>query len=113
MREQTTSFQRHKSGEERTSSRELFYSPGQQSAMLKYASPSRLCGDCDHLKYCQYARNLSHNHAAYVNSQRIINGYTNKKNNSSPEAMVDQHIFADRLKLRHKTCPFHRELTLG
>lgn len=71
----------------------------------------KLCGDCDQLSYCQYARNLSHNHAANFNSHKIIN--TAIEDQPSKLNVPDQHIMAERLKLRYKTCPFHRELSLG
>lgn len=72
----------------------------------------RLCGDCDALKYCQLARNLSRNHGANFNSYRNTNGIIGDKQNHSHN-LPDQHILAERLKLRYKTCPFHRELSLG
>lgn len=72
----------------------------------------RLCGDCDALKYCQLARNLSHTHAASLNSHRIINGELGDRQNTR-QSWPDNHILAEKLKLRYKTCPFHRELSLG
>lgn len=112
MKEQT-SLQRHRITNER-SLREI-QNPGLKQ--MNYASRHgslRLCGDCDVLNYCQYARNLSHNHTAHIDNQRIINrtNAQDKQNNPIPN-VVDQHIMAERLKLRHKTCPFHRELSLG
>lgn len=79
---------------------------------------SGLCGDCDALNYCQLARNLSHNHGAHLNSHRIINGFLadTKQNVISQQSSLsvpDQHILAEKLKLRYQTCPFHRELSLG
>lgn len=76
-----------------------------------------LCGDCDALNYCQLARNLGHSHSAQLNSHKIINGSIGES-----EAVIglrprssfpDQQILAEKLKLRYKTCPFHRELSLG
>lgn len=73
-----------------------------------------LCDDCDALKYCQLARNLSHNHGAHFNSLRIINGAIGDRNTSpSKTTLLDEHILAEKLKIRYKTCPFHRELSLG
>lgn len=73
---------------------------------------TNLCGDCDELKYCQFARNLSHSHDAQLTSRKIINGDLNTLQAPLPP-IPDQHILAERLKLRYQTCPFHRELSLG
>lgn len=89
-----------------------------------------LCRDCDSLNYCQLARNLSHSHGGPTftshNSNDVIIGELSLQNprqsqhgqanpndatNSSP--LPDRHILAEKLKLRYKTCPFHRELSLG
>lgn len=72
----------------------------------------KLCGHCDKLKYCQYARNLSHNHAAHFTSHIII-GNGEEKDVNQGRGLSDQHTLAEKLKLRYKTCPFHRELSLG
>lgn len=69
-----------------------------------------LCGDCDALSYCQLARNLSHSQAVSFNSHRIINGALNL---SAGGAILERQVMAERLKLRYKTCPFHRELSFG
>lgn len=75
---------------------------------------AKLCKDCDKLKYCQYARNLSHNHGAHLTSQIVINGFIVGSQNSQILTLLpDQSIMAEKLKIRHKTCPFHRELSLG
>lgn len=68
-----------------------------------------LCGDCNALSYCQLARNLSHTHAASLNSEKIINGALDQQTG----VVLDQQIMAERLKIRYKTCPFHRELSFG
>lgn len=75
----------------------------------------KLCGDCDKLKFCQLARNLSHSHDAELTSHKVINGDISEVriNSSSTLRLPDQHIMAEKLKLRYKTCPFHRELSLG
>lgn len=80
-----------------------------------YPISGGLCNDCDALKYCQLARNLSSNHLA---SQKVIYGHLGtptKRNLSTNLAsnLPDQHILAEKFKLRYKTCPFHRELSLG
>lgn len=72
----------------------------------------KLCTDCDKLKYCQYARNLSHNHSAHLTSHIVIDGSYQREPNAI-RTLPDQHILAEKLKLRYKTCPFHREISLG
>jgi hypothetical protein len=91
---------------------------GHGRSILNHSSPvssPKLCGDCDKLKYCQLARNLGHSHDATLTSHRVINGEISEVrlfNNASIQ-LPDQHIMAEKLKLRYKTCPFHRELSLG
>jgi len=79
---------------------------------------NELCTDCDKLRYCQFARNLSHNHSAHMTSRQVINGdlldtFARKPTPNLRGSLPDQHILAEKLKLRYKTCPFHRELSLG
>lgn len=71
----------------------------------------KLCGDCDALNYCQLARNLGHNHSAHLTSHKVINGIIRIPGEG--QSLPDQHILAEKLKLRYRTCPFHRELSLG
>lgn len=114
--DQTSVQTRHKSDNERLSREVLRPKPGHEATkVVQYAgsnsisNQSRLCGDCDVLKYCQYARKLSHNHANYFNSQELNHGHVQ----DTFPILLDKTILAEKLKLRHKTCPFHRELSLG
>lgn len=98
-----------------------FYSNPRDISDSFYPISASLCRECDALKYCQYARNLSHNHDAHFTSHKVINGDLSDQSylQPSPPAttsstkLPEQHILAEKLKLRYKTCPFHRELSLG
>lgn len=100
----------------------------------------RLCGDCDQFKYCLLAKGLTNNYdlsvhghhqANNINIKRARNGAiqldvkstdfssasTPITVNGAPSKQIatahDYHALIEKLKLRHKTCPFHQELSQG
>lgn len=81
-----------------------------------------LCSDCEVFQQCQYARDLSFSQTSHLGSHKLLghnNQAANNNNNIHTTARLatsaasDRHVLAEKLKLRYKTCPFHREISLG
>lgn len=83
---------------------------------------TNLCDDCEVFQQCQFARDLSFSQTSHLSSHKFLGpGATNHLDQdhrvgrltTTVAPVVDRHHLAERLKLRYKTCPFHREISLG